>query len=89
MAVLLSVSARNSSWWHTGRASLALLILSAVLLAPALFVSLWAAAARLPRERRRAAAVAPRAYLCDGAARRARRLRRFWSAAHRESRWPC
>jgi hypothetical protein len=51
MAVLLSVSARErSSWWHTGRASLALLILAGtVLLAPALFAPLWAAAARLPR----------------------------------------
>ena len=50
MAVLLHVSARErSSWWHKGRASLALLILSgAVLLAPTLLAPVWSTAARLP-----------------------------------------
>jgi hypothetical protein len=51
IAVLLSVSAgERSSWWHKGRASLALLILAgAVLLAPAVLASIWRQAARLPQ----------------------------------------
>ena len=50
IALLLSVSARErTSWWHTGRASLALTILSgAVLLAPTLLAPVWREAARLP-----------------------------------------
>ena len=50
MAVLLYVSARErSSWWHTGQASLALLILAgAVLLAPTILAPVWREAARLP-----------------------------------------
>ena len=50
IAALLSVSARErSSWWHTGRASLALLILSGtVLLAPTVLAPVWGEAARLP-----------------------------------------
>jgi hypothetical protein len=50
MAVLLSVSAhKRSSWWHTGRASLSLLILSgAVLLLPAVLAPVWSDAAHLP-----------------------------------------
>ena len=50
MAVVLYVSARErSSWWYTGRASLALLILAgAVLLAPSILAPLWKEAARLP-----------------------------------------
>lgn len=50
MAVLLSVSARErSSWWYTGRASLALLILAgAVSLAPTILAPVWREAERLP-----------------------------------------
>src|SRR6266568_3410345 len=50
MAVLLHVSARErSSWWYTGRASLALLILAGdVLLAPTILAPVWREAARLP-----------------------------------------
>jgi hypothetical protein len=51
IAVVLGVSTREgSSWWHKGRASLALLILAgAVLLAPPVLSPLWREAARLPR----------------------------------------
>jgi spermidine synthase len=51
MAILLSVSQREpSSWWFTGRASLALLIFAgAVLLAPRILAPVWKEAARLPR----------------------------------------
>ncbi len=50
IAVLLSVSAQErSSWWHTGRASLALLILSGtVLLGPTVLASVSSEAGRLP-----------------------------------------
>jgi len=50
LALLLHVSQRErSSWWHTGRASLALLIASgAVLLAPSLLAPVWSEASRLP-----------------------------------------
>jgi len=50
MGVVLYVSARErSSWWYTGRASLALLILAgAVLLAPSILAPLWKEAARFP-----------------------------------------
>src|SRR6266852_344449 len=50
MAVVLYVSARErSSWWYTGRASLALLILAgAVLLAPTVLAPVWREAARFP-----------------------------------------
>lgn len=50
IAALLYVSARErSSWWHTGRASLALLILAgAALLVPIILVPVWREAARLP-----------------------------------------
>ena len=49
VAVLLWVSARErSSWWYTGRASLALLILSgAMLLTPTILAPVWGEAARL------------------------------------------
>jgi hypothetical protein len=49
VAVLLSASARErSSWWHTGRTSLALQILAgAVLLAPTILAPVWREAARL------------------------------------------
>jgi hypothetical protein len=51
IAVVLGVSMREgSSWWHKGRASLALLIFAgAVLLAPPVLSPLWREAARLPR----------------------------------------
>jgi len=51
IAVVLGGSMReSSSWWHKGRASLALLILAgAVLLAPPVISPLWKEAARLPR----------------------------------------
>jgi len=50
MALLLSVSARDhSSWWNTGRPSLALLVLAGVaLLAPTTLAPVWRMAARLP-----------------------------------------
>jgi hypothetical protein len=50
IAVVLSVSARErSSWWYTGRASLALLILAGgVLLAPMIVAAVWKEAGRLP-----------------------------------------
>lgn len=50
IAVLLSVSVRDrSSWWYTGRASLALLILAgAALLTPTVLAPLWKESARLP-----------------------------------------
>jgi len=50
LAVLLFVSERErSSWWHTGRTSLALAILSGtVLLGPTLLAPVWSEAARLP-----------------------------------------
>ncbi len=50
MALLLSVSAREySSWWYTGRPSLALLVLAGVvLLAPTILAPVWRTAARLP-----------------------------------------
>jgi len=50
LAALLYVSARErSSWWYTGRPSLALLVLAgAVLLAPMILASLWKVAARWP-----------------------------------------
>jgi len=48
MAAVLFVSAReHSSWWYTGRGSLALLILAgAALLAPIVIDPLWTRAAR-------------------------------------------
>ena len=51
MAVVLGVAARErSSWWYTGRASLALLIVGGIaLLAPKTLAPIWAAAARVPR----------------------------------------
>jgi len=51
IAVVLGVSMREeSSWWHRGRASLALLIFAgAVWLAPRVIAPLWKEAARLPR----------------------------------------
>jgi hypothetical protein len=50
VVILLSVSARDpSSWWYTGRTSLALLILAGVVgLAPTVVASVWKEAARLP-----------------------------------------
>ena len=50
MAVLLHVAARDrSSWWHRGRLSLALAVLSgAVLLVPPLLAPIWQQAVRLP-----------------------------------------
>jgi hypothetical protein len=50
MAVVLSVSAQErSSWWYTGRASLALLILAGgVLLAPIILAAVWKEAGQFP-----------------------------------------
>jgi len=50
IAVVLMVSDReHSSWWYTGRASLALLILAGVvLLAPSILVAVWKDAGRFP-----------------------------------------
>ena len=50
IAVLLSFAARErSSWWYTGRASLALLIFAGViLLAPTILAPIWVKAVRLP-----------------------------------------
>ena len=58
IAVILSVSQEDrSSWWHTGRASLALLILAgAVLLAPSIVAPVWTKAAHLPQSLRISAA---------------------------------
>jgi hypothetical protein len=51
LAVVSFVAARDpSSWWYTGRASLALVMLAAaVLLGPTILSPLWGEAARLPR----------------------------------------
>jgi hypothetical protein len=51
VAVLLSVSAQDeSSWWYTGRVSLALFILAGIaLLAPSIVAPVWSNAARLPQ----------------------------------------
>ena len=50
MAVLLTVSDRErSSWWYTGRVSLALLILAGcVLLAPSIVAAVWKEAGQFP-----------------------------------------
>jgi spermidine synthase len=51
IAILLAVSQReSSSWWYTGRLSLALLIFAgAAFLAPRMLVPVWKYASRLPR----------------------------------------
>jgi hypothetical protein len=51
LAVVSFVAAQDcSSWWHTGRASLALLMLAgAALLGPTILSPIWTGAARLPR----------------------------------------
>jgi hypothetical protein len=92
IAVVLTVSDRgHSSWWYTGRASLALLILAGVvLLAPITLAVVWKDAGRFPPSIGRYAAAAPAFFAMRwSAAIRGRPRRPAWCAERPDLRWHC